>query len=29
LLGDVDGDGQADLRIHLLGVSTFNTDWIS
>jgi Ca2+-binding RTX toxin-like protein len=29
LLGDVDGDGQADLRIHLLGVSTFNSDWIS
>jgi hypothetical protein len=29
LLGDVDGDGKADLRIHLLGVSTFNSDWIS
>ena len=29
LLGDVDGDGQADLRIHLLGVSTFNHEWIS
>jgi hypothetical protein len=29
LLGDVDGDGKADLRIHLLGVSTFKSDWIS
>ena len=29
LLGDVDGDGKADLRIHLLGVSTFNSEWIS
>ena len=29
LQGDVDGDGKADLLIHLLGVSSFNSDWIS
>ena len=29
LQGDVDGDGKADLRIQLLGVTTFNPDWIS
>ena len=29
LLGDVDGDGQADLRIQLLGVTNFNPNWIS
>jgi serralysin len=29
LQGDVDGDGKPDLLIHLLGVNTFNTDWIS
>ncbi len=29
LQGDVDGDGKADLRIQLLGVSSFNPDWIS
>jgi Ca2+-binding RTX toxin-like protein len=29
LQGDVDGDGKADLRIHLLGVNTFNQNWIS
>ncbi len=29
LLGDVDGDGTADLRIHLLGVKSFETSWIS
>ena len=29
LLGDVDGDGKADLRIQLVGINTFNPDWIS
>ena len=29
LQGDVDGDGKADLLIHLLGVNTFNQNWIS
>ena len=29
LTGDVDGDGMADLKIRLLGVSTFSTNWIS
>lgn len=29
LLGDTNGDGRAELKIHLLGVQTFNPDWIS
>ncbi|MCP9789962.1 hypothetical protein KBY99_13410 [Cyanobium sp. Maggiore-St4-Cus] len=29
LQGDVDGDGKADLLIQLLGVSSFNPEWIS
>ena len=29
LQGDVDGDGKADLLIQLLGVSSFNSNWIS
>jgi len=29
LQGDVDGDRKADLLIHLLGVNTFNPNWIS
>lgn len=29
LQGDVDGDGKADMLIQLLGVSSFNPDWIS
>ena len=29
LLGDRDGDGQADLRIQLVGVKSFDTRWIS
>ena len=29
LLGDTNGDGCAVLKIHLLGVQTFNPDWIS
>jgi hypothetical protein len=29
LQGDVDGDGKADMLIQLLGVSSFNPEWIS
>lgn len=29
LQGDVTGDGEADLRIRLQGITTFSTDWIS
>lgn len=29
LSGDIDGDGNADLRIRLPGVEAFNPDWIS